>query len=243
MGRLAADHRFVSDTASLAAELEAYLDDPAPGIGDDLGGPVAYLCAEFALQESLPVYSGGLGVLAGDVCKTASDARLPMVAVAPYYHRGYFRQRIDAEGRQEHLEPDVDPADIPVRRAADRSGEPLEVGVELGDRTIRLAVWVAQVGRVPLLLLDADVPGNAPDDRRVTDQLYVAERPTRLVQELLLGVGAARALEAFAIRPAVWHLNEGHSALVLFERARVIQAPSRGSTGWPRCDGRDATWP
>ncbi len=238
---LAADRRFVADTASLAAELAAYLDEPTPGIGDDLGGPVAYLCAEFALQESLPVYSGGLGVLAGDVCKTASDARLPMVAVAPYYHRGYFRQRIDAEGRQEHLEPDVDPADIPVRRAADQSGEPLEVGVELGDRTIRLAVWVAQVGRVPLLLLDADVPANTSDDRRVTNQLYVADRPTRLVQELLLGVGAARALETLGIRPAVWHLNEGHSALVLFERARVIQASQPGLDGLAalRRAGRD----
>ena len=225
---LAVDHRFVADTRSLVGDLHAYLDDAEPGLGDDLGGPVAYLCAEFALQESLPVYSGGLGVLAGDLCKTASDARLPMVAVAPYYRRGYFRQRIDGEGRQEHLEPDVDPADIPVRRAAAGSGEPLEVSVELEGRSIRLAVWVAQVGRVPLLLLDADVPGNEPDDRRMTDQLYVAERRTRLIQELLLGVGAARALEALEIRPAVWHLNEGHSALVLLERARVVQAAEPG---------------
>jgi len=238
---LAADHRFVADTRALVERMEADLDDSEPGIGDDLGGPVAYLCAEFALQESLPVYSGGLGVLAGDLCKTASDARLSMVAVAPYYHRGYFRQRIDAEGRQEHLEPDVDPADIPVRRAADAAGAPLEVGVELGDRTVWLAVWVAQVGRVPLLLLDAEVPRNTPEDRRITDELYVAERRTRLIQELLLGVGAARVLEALGIRPAVWHLNEGHSALVLLERARAIRSaePALDPVSALRRAGRD----
>ncbi len=198
------------------------MDDDAPGLGSDLGGCVAYLCAEFALHESLPVYSGGLGVLAGDLCKAASDARLPLVGVGPFYHRGYFRQRIDADGRQEHLEPDLDPADIPLRRAAGADGGPLEIAVELPGRAVRMAVWVAQVGRVPLLLLDADLPINEPEDRRITDQLYVAERRTRLTQELLLGVGAAQALGALGIRPAVWHLNEGHSALVLLGRARML---------------------
>ena len=231
---LAADSRFVSDTGALVGALHRYLQDPAPGLGDDLGGPVAYLCAEFALQESLSVYSGGLGVLAGDLCKAASDARLPMVAVGPFYHRGYFRQRIDADGRQEHLEPDVDPADLPLRRAAHPDGGQLEVSVELPGREVRLAVWVAQVGRVPLLLLDADVPGNRADDRRITDQLYVAERRARLTQEVILGIGAARALDALRIRPAVWHLNEGHSALVLLERARAAQAAE------PRLDGESA---
>ncbi|MGH2462079.1 MAG: alpha-glucan family phosphorylase [Candidatus Limnocylindria bacterium] len=221
---LAADPRFVADAQAMVDRLHRDLEDPTPGLGDDLGGPVAYLCAEFALHESLPVYSGGLGVLAGDLCKAASDARLPMVAVGPFYHRGYFRQRIDADGRQEHLEPDLDPADLPLRRAADAEGGPLEVMVELPGRVVRLGVWVAQVGRVPLLLLDADLEGNQPEDRRVTDQLYVADRRTRLTQELLLGIGAARAVEELGIQPAIWHLNEGHSALVLFERARTARA-------------------
>ena len=165
---------------------------------------------------------GRLGVLAGDLCKAASDARLPLVGVGPFYHRGYFRQRIDAEGRQEHLEPDLDPADMPLRRAAGTDGAPLEIAVDLPGRAVRMAVWVAQVGRVPLLLLDADLPTNKPEDRRITDELYVAERRTRLTQELLLGMGSAQALGALGVRPAVWHLNEGHSALVLLGRARML---------------------
>jgi starch phosphorylase len=218
---LAADERFVADTSTIVRRLHDDLENGADGLGGDLGGPVAYLCAEFALHESLPVYSGGLGVLAGDLLKAASDARLPMIGVGPFYHRGYFRQRIDAEGRQEHLEPDVDPRDLPLRRASSAEGSPLEIRVELPGRDVHLAIWVAQVGRVPLLLLDADVEGNEPEDRRVTDELYVAARRTRLTQEVLLGVGAARALDALGIRPAVWHLNEGHSALVVLERARL----------------------
>jgi starch phosphorylase len=228
---LAADQRFVADTAAIVTAFRADMENGKHGLGDDLGGPIAYLCAEFALYESLPVYSGGLGVLAGDLCKAASDARMPLVAVGPLYHRGYFRQRIDAEGRQEHLEPDIHPADLPIRRAADASGHALEVSVELPGRVVRLAVWVAQVGRVPLLMLDADVAGNDPEDRRITDQLYVPERRTRLTQELLLGVGAARALEALGIRPAVWHLNEGHSALVILERARQACAADPSLSG------------
>ena len=228
---LAADTRFVADTQAMVARLHQDLDDVTPGLGDDLGGPVAYLCAEFALHESLPVYSGGLGVLAGDLCKAASDARLPMVAVGPFYHRGYFRQHIDADGRQQPLEPDMDPSDLPLRRAATANGKPLDVTVDLPGRPVRLGVWVAQVGRVPLLLLDADMPDNQPDDRRITDQLYVAERGTRLTQELLLGVGAARALAELGIEPAVWHLNEGHSALVLIERARAFRAASPDQDG------------
>jgi starch phosphorylase len=228
---LAADTRFAADTRELADRLRWYVADDAPGLGTELGGPVAYLCAEFALHESLPVYSGGLGVLAGDLCKAASDARLSLIGVGPFYRRGYFRQRIDAEGRQEHLEPDLDPADMPLRRAAAADGSPLEVSVELPGREVRLAVWVAQVGRVPLLLLDADVDGNDPEDRRITEQLYVAERRTRLTQEVLLGVGAARAIAALGIAPALWHLNEGHSALVLLERARVARAANPALDG------------
>jgi starch phosphorylase len=228
---LAADTRFVADTREMADRLHWYVADDAPGLGAELGGPVAYLCAEFALHESLPVYSGGLGVLAGDLCKAASDARLSLIGVGPFYRRGYFRQRIDAEGRQEHLEPDLDPEDMPLRRAADADGTPLEVRVELPGREVRVAVWVAQVGRVPLLLLDADVEDNEPEDRRITDQLYVAERRTRLTQEVLLGVGAARAIAALGITPAAWHLNEGHSALVLLEQARAARVADPGLAG------------
>jgi len=190
--------------------------------GGELDGPVAYFCAEFGLQESLPIYSGGLGVLSGDHCKTASDMALPFVAVGLFYRRGYFRQNIDADGHQEHGYFNLDPARLPLLRAVDPSGEPAMVSVELPGRTIRAAVWVVQVGRVPLLLLDTDVPENDAADRPITHILYVRGREMRLHQELILGVGGVRALRKLGISPAAWHLNEGHSAFMLAEQAREL---------------------
>ena len=190
--------------------------------GDEIDGPVAYFCAEYGLQESLPVYSGGLGVLAGDHCKTASDMALPFVAVGLFYRRGYFRQSIDADGHQEHGYFNLDPARLPLLRAVDPTGEPAMVSVELPGRTVHAAVWVVQVGRVPLLLLDTDVPENDEADRPITHILYVRGREMRLHQELILGIGGVRALRALEVDPAVWHLNEGHSAFMLAEQAREL---------------------
>ena len=192
--------------------------------GDEIDGPVAYFCAEYGLQESLPIYSGGLGVLAGDHCKAASDMALPFIAVGLFYRRGYFRQSIDADGHQEHGYFNLDPARLPLRRAIDPLGERLMVGVELPGRTVHAAVWVVQVGRVPLLLLDTDIPENAESDRPITHILYVRGREMRLHQELILGVGGVRALRKLGIDPAVWHLNEGHSAFMLVEQARELVA-------------------
>ena len=189
-----------------------------------LDGPVAYFCSEYGLHETLPIYSGGLGVLAGDHCKGASDMALPFVAVGLFYRRGYFRQAIDADGHQEHDYINLDPRRLPLRRVVDPLGEPLTVGVEMPGRTVHAAVWLAEVGRVPLLLLDTDVPENADSDRPISHILYVRGREMRLHQELILGIGGVRALRKLGITPSVWHLNEGHSAFLLVEQARELVA-------------------
>jgi starch phosphorylase len=190
----------------------------------ELTGPIAYFCAEYGLHESLGIYSGGLGVLAGDHLKTASDMALPLVGVGLLYRRGYFRQTIDADGHQEHAYPNYDLTRLPILRALDRQGEPLTVTVELPGRDVRADVWTAQVGRVPVILLDTDTPENDEGDRPITHQLYVRGREMRLHQELVLGIGGVRAIRALGLEPAVWHLNEGHSAFLLAERARELVA-------------------
>jgi starch phosphorylase len=192
--------------------------------GGRLDGPIAYFCAEYGLHESLGTYSGGLGVLAGDHCKSASDMALPFVAVGLLYRHGYFRQTIDADGHQEHAYPDLEPTRLPLLRVADADGDALLIPVELPGRTVWCAVWLAQVGRVPLLLLDTDIADNADQDRPITHILYVRGREMRLHQEIVLGVGGVRALRALGVAPAAWHLNEGHSAFMLVERTRELTA-------------------
>lgn len=185
----------------------------------DLGGPVAYLCTEFGVHASVPFYSGGLGILAGDHLKSASDMGIPLVAVGLFYRRGYFRQEVDADGDQQHIYPVLDPHRLPVRPVAAPSGGQLKCSVELPGRNLTVAAWRLAVGRVPLVLLDTDIPENDPTDRPITHTLYVRGREMRFLQELVLGVGAVRALEALGIQPAVWHANEGHAALSVLERA------------------------
>jgi glycogen phosphorylase len=230
---VAGDEDFMVDVSRVLDEFNRYLADgreswyrPAPD--RQLPGVVAYFCAEYGLHESMQIYSGGLGILAGDHCKSASDAALPFVAVGLLYRRGYFRQQIDADGHQEHAQPDLDPSQLPLRRARGRDGGALEVRVDFADREVRAAVWLAQVGRVPLLLLDTDVPGNDPADRPISHILYVRGREMRLSQEIVLGIGGVRALRALGIAPAIWHLNEGHSAFLLLERARELMGRDPG---------------
>jgi starch phosphorylase len=197
------------------------LQQEAPAKAQAFKRPIAYFCAEFGLHEHLQIYSGGLGVLAGDHLKTASDMNLPLVATGLLYRTGYFRQAIDAEGLQEHAYPIIDPEHVPLLRVRDpRTGRPLQVHVDLPGRQVHVAVWVARVGRVPLLLLDTDVADNAAADRPITSQLYVRGREMRLHQELVLGVGGGRALKALGVEPSAWHLNEGHSAFMIVERLR-----------------------
>ena len=230
---LTADEDFMVDASRVLDEFGRYMSDGADSwyrSSPDraLPGPIAYFCAEFGIHESLQIYSGGLGVLAGDHCKSASDAALPFIGIGLLYRRGYFRQQIDADGHQEHAQPDLDPSQLPLRRARGLDGAPVEVSVEIADRSVRAAVWVAQVGRVPILLLDTDIAANDKADRPITHILYVRGREMRLCQELVLGIGGVRALRALGIDPAIWHLNEGHSAFLLLERARELVAAEPG---------------
>ncbi|HKF84310.1 MAG TPA: alpha-glucan family phosphorylase [Candidatus Limnocylindrales bacterium] len=223
---------FMADYEEILREFDAYMANGADHWfarhhGDELQGPIAYFCAEYGFHESLGIYSGGLGVLAGDHMKTASDMALPLIGVGLMYRKGYFRQTIDADGHQEHAYPDYELARLPILRALDRLGEPLTVSVPLPGRDLYAGVWVAQVGRVPVLLLDTDVPDNDDSDRPITHILYVRGREMRLHQELVLGVGGVRALRELDLTPAVWHLNEGHSAFLLAERARELVASGR----------------
>ena len=188
------------------------------------GGPVAYLSTEFGWHECLGIYSGGLGILSGDHCKSASDVGLPFIGVGLMYRRGYFRQTVDADGRQQHFYPDYDLRKLPLLPVAGPGGKPLRVEVELPGRAVQLRAWKASVGRVPVILLDSDVRENDPADRPITSILYVPGREMRLCQEMVLGVGGFRLLEALDVKPSVWHLNEGHSAFVAFERIRRAAA-------------------
>jgi len=182
--------------------------------------PIAYFSAEFGLHESLPIYSGGLGVLAGDHIKSASDLGIPLVGVGLFYGQGYFLQRLDVKGwqREEYLPTDVN--QLPMQPAIGTNGSPVEVEIATRSGLIRAKVWQLKVGRCDLLLLDSNVDGNAPEDRQTTSRLYGGDARTRIRQELLLGIGGFRALRAMGIRPGVLHLNEGHSGFVVFEAIR-----------------------
>jgi len=185
-----------------------------------IAGPVAYFSMEFGLHESLGIYSGGLGALAGDHCKSASDLGVPLVGVGLLYQSGYFRQTVDADGYQQHFYPDYDFARLPVQPVRAPEGGLLTVPIDFPGRIVHAAVWKIQVGRVPVLMLDTDIPLNEPADRPISGILYVRGREMRLCQELVLGVGGVRALKALGIAPAVWHMNEGHVAFLGLERAR-----------------------
>jgi starch phosphorylase len=182
--------------------------------------PVAYFSAEFGLHESLPIYSGGLGVLAGDHIKSASDLDIPLIGVGLFYGQGYFLQRLDGTGwqREEYLQTDVN--QLPMQQAIGVNGEPVVVEIATRNGSIRAKVWRAKVGRCDLLLLDSNVAGNAPEDLETTSRLYGGDARTRIRQELLLGVGGYRALKAMGITPGVLHLNEGHSGFAVFEAIR-----------------------
>jgi glycogen phosphorylase len=181
--------------------------------------PVAYFSAEFGLHESLPIYSGGLGILAGDHIKSASDLGIPLVGVGLYYDQGYFKQRLDLDGRQHEDYLDVDSGLLPIQ-AATRNGEPITVAIDTRTGTIAARVWSLSVGRNTLLLLDSNVEGNQPEDRELTARLYGGDDRVRIRQELLLGVGGVRALLAMGVSPGVVHLNEGHSAFAALELMR-----------------------
>ncbi len=181
---------------------------------------VAYFCAEYGIHESFPIYSGGLGVLAGDHLKTASDMGFNLVAVGLLYRNGYFSQLLDKNGWQQNIYQTYDFEDLPVKEVDDEDGEEIVVTIQFPERKVYAKVWKAEIGRVPLYLLDTDIDKNTQEDRKITKQLYGGDRETRIKQEIVLGIGGVRALRMLGFNPSVWHMNEGHAAFLGVERIR-----------------------
>lgn len=221
---LSRDSNYLARYDAVVAAFHAYMRPSAtwyrsahPNLADQ---PIAYFSAEFGLHESLPIYSGGLGILAGDHIKQASDLGLPLVGVGLLYPQGYFTQRLNGDGWQEAIFEQLNYDFIPATLARDTAGREITIEVELDGRMVYVRVWKFQVGRVPLYLLDTDVPQNAPQDRQVAAHLYGGDHETRISQEIVLGIGGVRALRSLNIAPRQWHLNEGHSAFSILERTR-----------------------
>ena len=231
LAEAAADPLYLERVQRIEQKFQAYM---AAGIGWTVDQPqitperpVAYFCAEFGVHNSLPLYSGGLGILAGDHLKSASDLRVPLVAVGLLYRYGYFRQRLRNDGWQEEHYGETFPNDLPITQIKNDDGTPLRIEVSIRARNVLAQVWRADVGTVQLYLLDTNIPENVETDRWVTGHLYGGDRETRIVQEMLLGIGGVRLLRKLGVTPHVYHLNEGHSAFLTLELAReVIQNQS-----------------
>lgn len=221
---LTTDEGFLASLDRVSARLTSYLERPTwfDQAYPKHGLCVAYFCAEFGIVEGLRLYSGGLGILAGDHLKSASDLGIPLVAVGLLYRRGYFRQYLNADGWQQEQYPEADYYNLPIALERRSDGVPVTVEVEFPGRKVQAQVWRAQVGRVPLYLLDTDLEANGPEDRAITGYLYGGDRDMRIRQEILLGVGGIRALDTLGIEPTVCHLNEGHSAFLTLERIRRL---------------------
>lgn len=255
---VAADEEYVRQYDSVLAALDRYVGAQdtwfATAHPEIKGETIAYFSAEFGLHESLPIYSGGLGVLAGDHIKEASDLGLPLVAVGFIYPQGYFRQRLDHSGWQEAIYSKLNFADVPAQPALTPDGHEVVVEVELPGRMIYAKVYRIQVGRVPLLLMDTDIHPNSPQDRELSARLYGGDQEMRVAQEIVLGIGGVRALRQLGLAPTAWHMNEGHSAFLVLELAREqvrngtpfaeavreIQARSIFTTHTPVPAGNDA---
>ena len=233
LDELAADESFVRRLDELAGELDDYLSRPLwyqeqVGNGAELPNGIAYFSMEFGVAEVLPNYSGGLGILAGDHLKSASDLGLPLIAVGLLYRSGYFRQSLTADGWQHESYPSLDPQGLPLRLLTDSDDNPVLVDLAMPeDNQLRARVWIAQVGRIPLLLLDSDIPENDHDLRGVTDRLYGGDQEHRIKQEILAGIGGVRAIRAFTevenlASPEVFHMNEGHAGFLGVERIREL---------------------
>jgi starch phosphorylase len=225
LAELAEDSPFLTFLASVRDGLDRYLNEDRwyqSHRGAAEIETVAYFSPEFGVSEALPTYSGGLGVLAGDHLKAASDLGLPLVGIGLLYRQGYFRQQLNADGWQQERYPTLDPHGMPLTLVPSHTDGPLKIDVELEGRRCVAQVWCAQVGRVPLFLLDCDIEDNAPEEREVTDRLYAGGSEHRLRQEIVLGIGGARALRALGYDPRVYHSNEGHAGFLNLERIREL---------------------
>jgi starch phosphorylase len=232
--QMATDPGYIERVRRLTEKFDEYMSDEQAWRSRDTAShvtkqnPVAYFCAEYGIHHSLPLYSGGLGILAGDHLKSASDINLPLLAVGLLYRYGYFRQRLTRDGWQEEHYGETHPAELPIERVTDERGEPLYVEVLMRGRMVRAHVWRVQVGRVSLYLLDTNIAENEELDRWVTGHLYGGDRETRMVQEMMLGIGGVRLLRRLGVEPHVFHLNEGHSAFLTLELSRELsEGPER----------------
>lgn len=228
LSQVATDPFYLERVARLTAAFDSYMSPATSWSANGASAsitpenPVAYFCAEYGVHNSLPLYSGGLGILAGDHLKSASDLRVPLIAVGLLYRYGYFRQRLRNDGWQEEHYGETHPSELPIHQIQDLDGTPLLIEVGIRDRQVFAQVWRTEVGRVPLYLLDTNIPENVDTDRWVTGHLYGGDRETRIVQEMLLGIGGVRLLRKLGIQPSVFHLNEGHSAFLTLELAREL---------------------
>ncbi|MEQ1824036.1 MAG: alpha-glucan family phosphorylase [Fimbriimonadaceae bacterium] len=216
------DEVFLTKLRQCSDDLDSYLSEGKwfGATYPDTQALIAYFCAEFGVSESLPIYSGGLGVLAGDHLKAASDLGLPLVGVGLLYSRGYFRQFLTPDGWQQEHYPHYDFYEMPLHLERAPSGKPLFVEVEFPDRVVSCQIWRADVGRIPLYLLDSNVLENEPTDQTITDTLYGGDEEMRIRQEMILGIGGMRALQVLGLKPSVCHMNEGHAAFMAIERIR-----------------------
>jgi glycogen phosphorylase len=217
-----ADRSYMEDYRRVMAAYDSYREHRGHPelvkVFDEDRDLIAYFCLEFGFHESFPIYSGGLGILAGDHCKAASDLGLPFVAIGLLYQAGYFTQTIDGQGHQQVSHTRSHPHDLPVVPTLTEAGQQLTLDIEFPGRILKVRVWTARAGHINLYLLDTNVPGNSEADRHITHQLYGGDREMRMQQELVLGIGGVRALRELGLRPTVWHINEGHAAFQLLER-------------------------
>jgi len=220
------DTGFMSRYSTVVQEFEAYMNESKTWFNEnypDSGNHmIAYFSAEFGLTEIIPVYSGGLGVLSGDHCKSASDLGLPFAAVGLFYKQGYFNQHINKEGWQETIYPDLNPSHLPVKRVLDQDGKAASISVEIAGRIVYAEIWEVKIGRISLYLLDTDTEKNSEPDRYLTSRLYGGDQETRIQQEILLGIGGVKTLEFLRLKTTVYHMNEGHSAFAGLELMRRL---------------------
>ena len=225
----AQDEGYLTQQDHVLRRFDEYMANTRPWYGEAASqaglkaAPIGYFCMEFGLGECLPIYSGGMGILAGDHLKSASELGLPLMGVGLLYQEGYFQQYLNADGWQQERYPDNDFANMPLSLVRNPDQSPMTIQVSLPGRMVTAQIWKVQVGRVPLYLLDTNTPANTdPTDRDITDRLYGGDSDMRIRQEIVLGIGGVRALEALGLRPAVTHMNEGHSAFLGLERIRLL---------------------
>ena len=220
------DAEFLERLNTVIANFDSYLSEKntwfSENYPDNADNRIAYFSAEYGLNEVLPIYSGGLGVLSGDHCKAASDLGIPFTAIGLFYKQGYFSQRINSDGWQETCFNDLNVSQLPIQPALNEHGEQIQINITFAGRTVYARVWKVQIGRINLFLMDTDVSQNNPSDRALTSRLYGGDQETRIQQEIFLGIGGIRVLDALGIKPTVYHMNEGHSSFMGLELIRKL---------------------